>query len=146
MIKECIIHLEGVDKTGKDTIRSNIVKNSKGKYLIIVRSFISQIVYSRIYNRNINEVFFFKNAKNSFDRKEFFIYLYAEENVIKERFIKHNEKDLDINDIFKHINVFNDVIKNFEQNGVYILKVDTSNNSIEQCCNIILKYIDENNK
>ena len=54
-MKEHIVILDGVDKTGKDTIKDCLVRLSNGKILVIVRSFISQIVYSRIYKRNINE-------------------------------------------------------------------------------------------
>ena len=42
-----IIHIDGPDKTGKDSIRRDVVKKSKGTSLVYVRSFLSQIVYSR---------------------------------------------------------------------------------------------------
>ena len=52
-MKAEIIHIDGPDKTGKDSIRREVVKSGKGSYLVYVRSFLSQIVYGRIYNRNI---------------------------------------------------------------------------------------------
>ena len=53
-----IIHLDGVDKTGKDSIKTEIVILSNGRILVVARSFLSQIVYYRIYNRFIDESFF----------------------------------------------------------------------------------------
>ena len=94
VLKAEIIHIDGPDKTGKDSIRREIVKSGKGNYLVYVRSFLSQIAYSRLYNRNINEGFFFEcwsHAVNILDNKFFFIDCTYE--LAKERFIKHNEKD-----------------------------------------------------
>ena len=57
-----IIHIDGPDKTGKDSIRRQVVKNAKGTTLVYIRSFLSQIVYSRLYNRKINEDWFLQNG------------------------------------------------------------------------------------
>ena len=58
-----IVHLDGVDKTGKDSIKTEIVKQSNGRVLVVARSFLSQIAYNRIYNRFIDESFFIQKMK-----------------------------------------------------------------------------------
>jgi thymidylate kinase len=133
-----IIHIDGPDKTGKDSIRREIVKLGKGNHLVYVRSFLSQIVYGRLYNRNINEDFFFEcwsHAANILDNKFFFIDCSYE--LVKERFIKHDEDDLDIKDWKKHRSVFYDVIQEAETVGIKINRIDTTTDTISQSANKI---------
>lgn len=128
-----IICLDGVDKTGKDTIRRELVKSSNGNYLVIVRSFISQIVYSRIYNRNIDEDWFFVKMKEFQKCDMEFIVLTATEEELKKRFEINNELDLDKKDILYHDSVFKDVInKAMYMYNINIKIIDTTNKTINQ--------------
>ena len=124
LLKHGIIHLDGVDKTGKDSVRREIIKLSNGKILVVVRSYISQIVYSRIYNRNINEKYFVNKMKKD---NSFFVYLITDINEIKKRFVKHNEKHLKLNDIEKHVLIFNNVVEELKNRGILIVNIDTTN-------------------
>lgn len=45
------IALDGIDKTGKDLIRSYIFYLGKGRYICNARGIVSMRVYSKIYNR-----------------------------------------------------------------------------------------------
>jgi len=142
VLKAEIIHIDGPDKTGKDSIRREIVKLGKGNYLVYVRSFLSQIAYSRLYNRNINEEFFFEcwsYATNILDNKFFFID--CTYKLAKERFIKHNEKDLDIKDWKKHRDIFLEVICEAERMGIKINRIDTTTDTIKQSANKIKKIL-----
>lgn len=123
-----IIHIDGADKTGKDTIRNILVKKSEGKYLVYVRSFISQIVYSRIYDRKINELFFwhkFRSANRVNDEKFFLLTCSVEE--AKKRFIEHNEKDIHIDRFEYHQEKFLEVAAEaIYKYGIVINVIDTS--------------------
>lgn len=137
-----IIHIDGPDKTGKDSIRREIVKLGKGNYLVYIRSFLSQIVYGRLYNRNINEDYFFEcwsNAANILDNKFFFIDCSYE--LVKERFIKHSEDDLDISDWKKHRDIFLEVICEAERVGIKINRIDTTTDTIKQSAEKIEKIL-----
>jgi len=138
---EKIIHFDGADKTGKDTIRDLIVKQAAGKYLIYVRSYISQIVYSRLYNRNIDEYFFWKRMKEDFDKGDRFIYFECNLDQAKDRFIEHNETDLSINDYEIHQDVFRQVINETKHHGIHIHKINTSVLSINETVEEIKKVI-----
>ena len=46
------IEIEGIDRTGKDTILAYINKLTNYKYLIRVRGWLSQQTYSDLYNRD----------------------------------------------------------------------------------------------
>jgi len=126
-----IIHIDGPDKTGKDSIRREVVQNSEGTAMVYVRSFLSQIVYSRLYNRDIDEDWFFSKWHNAFTAGEEFYFIDCSYEMVKERFILHNEIDLDIKDWKEHRSVFNDVIKIAEDfYKININKIDTTNDTI----------------
>ena len=140
-IKPFIVHLDGMDKTGKDTIQDLLVKKTRGKSLIFNRSFISQISYSRIYDRPDVEEYFWKRFDEADDRDENFIYLYANKDDVAKRFIEHNEKDMKIEDYEKHKTVFDDVV---DESGIGwcmdILSINTSDLSPDETADMIIEY------
>ena len=130
---ERILFIDGIDRTGKSTLRESLVKTSGGKYYVSDRSPISQIVYSQIYNRKIDEHFFYdflRKLSYMNDNKVYnaIIYLYAPIEILEQRYKDTNETDLDIKDYKKHIETFDEVVK--EAEGYYhirnILKFDSS--------------------
>lgn len=133
-----IIHLEGPDKTGKDYIKDMLVKRSKGEYLVIARSYISQIVYNRIYKRAINEEFFWERMYNAyFNLDEKFFLFVCDLAVVAERFVKCNEKDLEITDFSHHQATFFQVIGEANVRGINITICDTSHSDPERTYNEI---------
>lgn len=102
------IILEGVDRTGKDSIRHEIVKQSNGKIVVMCRSYISQIVYSRIYGRNINEKEYFDLIKKTKKLGYEYYILTADLNILLERFKQTNEPMIDIK---RDLNAFNNIAK-----------------------------------
>lgn len=48
------ICIDGIDKTGKDTLLGFIDQLSNHKYIINVRGMLSQIAYANLYNRDFN--------------------------------------------------------------------------------------------
>jgi len=140
-MKECIILLDGIDKSGKTSILKALVKRSNGKLLVIDRSFISQIVYSRIYNRQINEKFFIDQAKIAFQNGYKFFIITANTDIIEKRFKICNEKDLDISDIFMHKQVLFNVLNDFNENGIKINIIDTSYKSIDESVGEIINNL-----
>lgn len=139
--KECIIHIEGADKTGKDTVRNEIVKQSQGKVLVIVRSYVSQIVYSRIYKREINENFFFNKMLIDYNNGHNFIFLSAEQKDAEKRFLEHQETDLKIEDFTMHQKIFKSVISDSARFGIYFKCINTSENNLEQTVKLISELI-----
>lgn len=112
------IILEGVDRTGKDSIRHEIVKQSNGRIVVMCRSYISQIVYSRIYNRNINEQEYFNLIEETKKLGYEYYVLEADLNVLYERFKQTNEPMIDIE---RDLNAFRKIAKELN-----IKLIDTS--------------------
>ncbi len=125
-MKESIIILDGIDRSGKTSLKNELIKQSNGKCLVIDRAFISQIVYNRIFKREINETFFKNQATYCFRLGYKFVYLYANKNDIKYRVRNTNEKDISEKDINTHKKIFDSVIKEFEKLNIKIYKYNTS--------------------
>ena len=53
-IKVFNIEFDGIDKCGKDTVKSQIWYFAPGMYLPRARGLISQIAYAKLYNRDVN--------------------------------------------------------------------------------------------
>ena len=142
-IKPAIIHIDGCDKVGKDTIRDLLVKKSKGSYLVIVRSFISQLAYNLIYQRKAECVDFFWDRFIDADvnSREFFVHVVADKNVVSKRFIKHNEQDLDIEDYESHRFYFSSIVDNARRLGIKILEIDTTNATPEETVREIIDHV-----
>lgn len=127
-----VIHIEGLDRTGKDTLRRHLVKESNGNYLVVVRSFLSQVAYARIYNRVIDEEFFINQALNLQKNNHSFVYLTANDDLISKRIIDTQEKDITSNDIKFHKEIFLKVIFDFARRGVFITIIDTSDQDLNR--------------
>lgn len=138
-----VICIEGLDRLGKDTLRRHLVKESQGRFLVIVRSFISQIAYSRIYKRNIDEQWFINSALEWQKLGHAFIYLTANSDLIKQRIIDTNEQDINEDDIEYHSKIFLEVIDLFKINGLKILTVDVSSQNLDKFYKQINKHINE---
>lgn len=137
MNKEKIVIIEGIDRAGKDSVRREIIKQTEGKTLVIIRAFISQIAYSRIYNRKINEEYFFDKAKQLANLGAITTYLFANRSDILQRIIDTNEKHISEYQIVSHQKIFDDVVKEFETIGLEIYHFDSSNQKPDEIAKII---------
>ena len=77
------IHIEGVDRTGKDTLAAALTKETKLKYYITARSPISTISYAVLYNR---ERISWEELEEYFSNPQIFlVYLKPNREIIDER-------------------------------------------------------------
>ena len=64
-LKHYLIELDGIDKTGKDTIERYIAYLGKFKYVVNVRGVLSQLAYAELYNRDYDyDLSVDKNSNN----------------------------------------------------------------------------------
>jgi len=139
MNKSRIIHIDGTDKTGKDTVRDLLVKETQGNCLVIVRSYLSQIVYSRLYDRKIDEDFFWNKMKIDFDNGVEFVVLECNLYNAERRFKEHNEKDISILDFENHRYAFKMIVEEAQSKGIKIKVFDTSYDTPADTFNKILE-------
>ncbi len=135
------IHIDGIDKSGKDSVKREIVKLSGGSVLIYNRSYISQIAYSIIYKRINYADYFVKRAIQDYNLGDKFFYLDVSRKEIIKRIIDTNEKDITKDDITYHKKVFKNVIDLFKNNKIKVYKIDTTNKTINECAKEIIKIL-----
>ena len=139
-VKEQTIYIDGLDKSGKDTIRDILIKKTNGRIFIVVRCQLSQIVYSRIKRRNINEKFFINDIVEDSRRGRKIFVLTANDNVIKERCKMTGERDISASDVKKHKKQFFKLIDELKSK-VNITVIDTSYDTPEQSAKKILEIL-----
>jgi thymidylate kinase len=141
MFVNAVVSIDGVDKTGKDTVRDLLVKKTEGKVLVYVRSFISQIAYGRLYSRNIDERFFMNEMLADDRRGRKFVVLTASKDMIARRCALTYETDLTTDDIQRHIDCFKSVVSESIRAGVDVITIDTSHSSALDTVDELIKRL-----
>ena len=115
MINKRIV-IDGVDKTGKDLLLQYVVRLSNHKYVIQARGILTQIAYSKIYNRDY---------EYSLEPYKDDVIFYLKGN-IEDLILRHkitNEPKIDIESDMK---VFDEVANELRKKGIAIIELDTS--------------------
>lgn len=137
-----IIHVDGIDKTGKSTLRAYMTRQTNGRYSVYDRSHISQIVYNRLFNRNMNETFYWDKMARDYLSGEKFVYLYCDNSVIVSRIALTNEKDITVYDIQKHKEMFECVVKEaIEIYNINVIQINVSNKTVDEIYLEIQKHV-----
>jgi thymidylate kinase len=130
------IHIEGVDRTGKDTIAAELTKQSNLKYFITSRSPISTYAYGLIYDRDtmsIEELAkYFKNSEIVL------VYLKPDKETLKQRCLATNHPP--VNDI--DIDVFNKVVEKLSPT-TRVVMIDNINDTPQQIVAKILSEVEK---
>jgi hypothetical protein len=129
------IVLEGIDKTGKDTIQQYIYRFYKGRYAVYNRGNISNAAYDKIFNRN---EYIDRDLPTNF----LYVLLTVEPHDLKIRFEMTNEPKLDNLDL--HDKVFRDVFYKMTENH-HRLEFDTTNTTAYNIAKEIINYCDKVN-
>ena len=128
------IEIEGIDKTGKDTLAKYIDYLSGRKYVINVRGILSQIAYSKIYNRNYD---YDKNIEGN--KGTIIILLHANMDDLNVRYKITNEPDIDKS---RDMKVFDDTATYLRQQGIEVWEYNTSCKTPYMIAKEILSCID----
>lgn len=139
MAKEKIIIFEGVDRSGKSTLKDALNKKTSYKYWVLDRSPISSLVYEKCFNRH-NEQYWkniYFNLATNFDVKV--ILCINKSEVIQQRLIDTNEKlAKEVSNITYVQNLFKETLQLLSQE--YLL-VET--NDVSKSLEKVLNYIGE---
>lgn len=130
---------EGVDKTGKSTLKEAFNERTNFKNFVIDRGPISNIVYNKLFNRlETDNDYFYEMLEIFKQTKCMIVFCISDENIIKNRLIEHKEvfpENINIKDTEK---CFFSVIHNSDMN--YVI-VDTSKLTIDECVDNIINSI-----
>ena len=128
------IILEGVDKTGKDTLVQYIDKICNHKYAVYQRGNISNNAYAKIFNRKIYNYNMYHNV--------LYVLLTADIEDLKIRFKITNEPNIDIK---THLEVFEDTFTEMTK-GCYTVKYNTSELTPYKIAKSIVDLVDNINE
>lgn len=131
-----IIILDGIDKSGKELIRSYVSELSEHKYLVYERGLISMQAYSKLYNRNYKY-----NVKNQ--EKIINIMLDVDKKDWTIRCINTNEPEINYEINYEVFEEFYNKLKN--DTDYHILRYNTSKETPFEIAKQILKYVDNLN-
>lgn len=128
------IILEGIDKTGKDTIQQYIYRLKKGRYAVYNRGNISNAAYDKIFNRN---EYIERDLPNNF----LYILLTVDPDDLKIRFEINNEPEIDRE---YHAKVFYETFYRLTE-GHYRLEFNTSELTAYNIAKQVIEYCDNIN-
>lgn len=134
-----LIIFEGADKTGKTTLLRKLLKESNYKHIVYDRGPISQLAFDILFNRNSDENL--TTVINELNRlKNLVVLCKCDSDIIKQRLIDAGEKlpkELEnierVQYVFEHISLMS---------GFNVLKLDTGENDLDECLDIIFKEIE----
>ena len=131
MIKNRIT-IDGVDKTGKDLLLQYVVRLSNHKYVIQARGILTQIAYSKIYGRP------YKYDLKLY-KEDIIFYLTGDLEDLQVRHKITNEPKIDIE---RDMKVFDETAHKLADNGITVVKVDTTHNTQYENAKAIIKYLE----
>jgi len=129
------IVLDGIDKTGKDTIRQYIYYLQNAKYICTARGYMTMVVYTKLFNRGYK--YDITNQEHTVN-----VLLTADKDdwEIRCKMTKEPSIDYDI-----HTKEFNEVYNQLKDNGYHTLMFNTSHNTPYEIAKEILKYVNKIN-
>lgn len=128
------IILEGIDKTGKDTIQQYIYRLRKGRYAVYNRGNISNAAYDKIFKRN-------EYIERDLPKNFIYILLTVDPEDLKIRFEINSEPEIDRQ---YHAEVFYETFYELTE-GHHRLEFNTSEITAFNIAKQVLEYVDNIN-
>lgn len=136
------IVLDGIDRTGKDTIHRYLEQLGNYKYEINVRGILTQLAYSEKFKRPYE--YTLDQYKN-----EVIIFLYADIEDLEIRFKMTKEQSLNSkkklkDGIIDDLELFSKYVNYLEEKGFTVLKYNTTYNTPYMIAKDIVEKLEEN--
>lgn len=89
-----VVIIEGVDRTGKDTLQQSLNKLTDYKNMVMIRGPIGFLAYNKIYNKGVNPQEYLALENQLKQVNHLVVYLTADTDELLHRFIETNEEPL----------------------------------------------------
>lgn len=130
-----LIFVEGIDKTGKDTVVRYINELTNYEHCVMSRGPLSSAVYAKKFNRE------FDDSCIQMVKDALFIYLTADTEDLDIRFKLTNEPEINKDDDKK---LFYDVLKTYvDKYDLKVQRVNTSNHTPYEIAKAVKRYLEE---
>lgn len=137
----CRIEVEGIDRTGKDTLVGYLDYMSNRQMPVGSRGILSTLAYNCIYDRFMSD--HTEKEMISGNRNTLVVLLYGEPEDLEIRYKMSNERMVNMQ---REMTVFEDYAGLLQQNGVRVLKFNTSQKTPYMIATEVIDYIKEENK
>ena len=137
-----LVIFEGMDGTGKTTLRKKFEHKSKYKHTVIDRFTGSAIVYDEIYGRKSN-----KNSHLIFETKlkeiidVYLVYLFCDRDILRKR-LKKKKDIISKEDLDKADTLYDEYL---DDTSFKLIGIDTGRDTISKSVDKIVKFV-ENGK
>lgn len=133
-----ILFFVGCDKTGKSTLFKAVLSKTN-KHICVDRFTPCQYIYGKHHGRNDTPSLEKLREIEEIQRHAGggFVWVTADPEVIKSRFKQHKEKDIEIKDIEKILNEYENYIYN---SPLPFIRIDTTSMSIEEAAEYIIDF------
>ena len=137
----CRIEVEGIDRTGKDTLVGYLDYMSNRQLPICSRGLLSTLAYNAIYSRFMSDSREKEMIKGN--KETLIVLLYADIEDLEIRYKMSNEQMINIQ---REMTVFEDYAGFLKNEGINVLKFNTTEMTPYKISEEIIKYIKEENK
>lgn len=148
--KPIMVIIEGVDRTGKDTLQQTLNKTTDYKNLVIIRGPIGFLAYNKIYDKGVDPQDYLTLEQQLKNTRHLVVYLTADTDELLTRFIETNEEPLreevsnenaSRRQVLESHKKIHEIY--YEYSSLNKMKIDTTNLSTEEVASKVVRKINE---
>ena len=145
-----MVIIEGVDRTGKDTLQQSLNKATDYKNMVMIRGPIGFLAYNKLYNKAVDANEYLTIERQLKQVNHLVVYLTADTDELLQRFIDTNEEPLREEKDNANISRRQTIEMHKKIHEIYYdysslnkMTIDTTNLTTEEVAELVVKRINE---
>lgn len=145
-----MVIIEGVDRTGKDTLQQSLNKATDYKNMVMIRGPIGFLAYNKLYNKDVDPNEYLTMERQLKQVNHLVVYLTADTDELLQRFIDTNEEPLREEKDNANISRRQTIEMHKKIHEIYYdysslnkMTIDTTNLTTEEVAELVVKRINE---
>ena len=145
-----MVIIEGVDRTGKDTLQQSLNKATDYKNMVMIRGPIGFLAYNKLYNKAVDANEYLTIERQLKQVNHLVVYLTADTDELLQRFIDTNEEPLREEKSNANVSRRQTIEMHKKIHEIYYeystlnkMTIDTTNLTTEEVAELVVKRINE---
>ena len=145
-----MVIIEGVDRTGKDTLQQSLNKATDYKNMVMIRGPIGFLAYNKLYNKAVDANEYLTIERQLKQVNHLVVYLTADTDELLQRFIDTNEEPLREEKDNTNVSRRQTIETHKKIHEIYYdysslnkMTIDTTNLTTEEVAELVVKRINE---
>lgn len=145
-----MVIIEGVDRTGKDTLQQSLNKATDYKNMVMIRGPIGFLAYNKLYNKAVDANEYLTIERQLKQVNHLVVYLTADTDELLQRFIDTNEEPLREEKANANVSRRQTIEMHKKIHEIYYdysslnkMTIDTTNLTTEEVAELVVKRINE---